>query len=198
MNYLAHACLSFNNPQVLTGNLVSDFVKGKARYNFISGIQKGISLHRFIDQFTDAHPEITAAKQIFKKEYGLYSGAIVDVCMDFFLANNPSSFASENDLLHFTQQIYAMVAPYLEMCPQQFQLTFSKMKQYNWLFNYRFEWGIEKSLEGLVRRMKYRDNHQPAYRLFKLNRESLFNHFQIFYPQLQQQALRHYNENEKG
>jgi hypothetical protein len=29
MNYLAHAYLSFNEPDILVGNLISDFVKGK-------------------------------------------------------------------------------------------------------------------------------------------------------------------------
>ena len=29
MNYLAHAYLSFGDPDVLTGNMISDFVKGK-------------------------------------------------------------------------------------------------------------------------------------------------------------------------
>ena len=29
MNYLAHAYLSFGDPGILTGNMISDFVKGK-------------------------------------------------------------------------------------------------------------------------------------------------------------------------
>jgi acyl carrier protein phosphodiesterase len=29
MNYLAHAVLSFQQPDILTGNMISDFVKGR-------------------------------------------------------------------------------------------------------------------------------------------------------------------------
>ncbi len=34
MNYLAHAYLSFNDPDVLAGNMISDFVKGKKKFDY--------------------------------------------------------------------------------------------------------------------------------------------------------------------
>ena len=34
MNFLAHAFLSFNDPDILTGNMISDFVKGKQKFDF--------------------------------------------------------------------------------------------------------------------------------------------------------------------
>jgi acyl carrier protein phosphodiesterase len=40
MNYLAHAYLSFNEPGILTGNMISDFVKGKRKYDYSEIIQK--------------------------------------------------------------------------------------------------------------------------------------------------------------
>ena len=70
MNYLAHAYLSFNNPEILTGNMISDFIKGNKKLNYISGIQKGIMLHRAIDEFTDNHPATKLAKEFFRKDTG--------------------------------------------------------------------------------------------------------------------------------
>lgn len=192
MNFLAHAVLSFNDPQVLTGNMISDFVKGKARYNFRGGIQKGISLHREIDRFTDTHPQIMVAKEIFKPAYRLYSGAIVDVCMDFFLANDKTIFPAELALRDFTRHSYHQISSYLDECPEKFQVTFSKMKQYNWLFNYRFQWGIERSLAGLVNRAKYITDYRTAFRLFLDNSEALLSSYEIFFPQLQQEARRQF------
>ncbi|MFY7899136.1 MAG: ACP phosphodiesterase, partial [Chitinophagaceae bacterium] len=32
MNFLAHAYLSFQQPSLLIGNMISDFVKGKKQY----------------------------------------------------------------------------------------------------------------------------------------------------------------------
>lgn len=198
MNFLAHAVLSFNNPQVLTGNMISDFVKGKTRFNFIEGIQKGISLHRAIDRFTDTHQEIAAAKEIFKPAYRLYSGAIVDVCMDFFLANDKTIFPSELALQDFTRHTYQQIEPYLKVCPEKFQFAFSKMKQYNWLYNYRFEWGMERSLAGLVNRSKYMTDHHPAFQLFLANRLALHNYYVIFFPLLQDEARRQFEADENG
>jgi len=52
MNYLAHAYLSFNEPELLLGNMVSDYVKGKKQFDFPKRMQAGIRLHRAIDEFT--------------------------------------------------------------------------------------------------------------------------------------------------
>ncbi len=55
MNYLAHAYLSFNMPDILVGNMISDFIKGKKQFDYPLPVQKGIRLHRAIDTFTDTH-----------------------------------------------------------------------------------------------------------------------------------------------
>ena len=87
MNFLAHAQLSFHQPEILVGNMISDFVKGKKQYDFSPGIQQGIKLHRAIDQFTDTHPVTKELKQYFRLSYGLYAGVFTDVMYDYFLAN---------------------------------------------------------------------------------------------------------------
>ena len=88
MNYLAHAYLSFNDPEILTGNLISDFVKGKKKFDYPRGIQNGITLHRAIDNFTDTHETTRQAKEVFRPHYRLYAGAFVDVVYDHYLAND--------------------------------------------------------------------------------------------------------------
>ena len=62
MNYLAHATLSFGNAEILTGNIIGDFVKGKEKLTYPVAIQKGITLHRLIDEFTDTHSITKQAK----------------------------------------------------------------------------------------------------------------------------------------
>src|SRR5215469_17022272 len=86
MNYLAHAYLSFDQPEIVVGNMISDFVKGKKRFEFPEQIQKGIMLHRSIDAFTDEHAATKKAKEVFKPVVGLYAGAFIDIVYDHFLA----------------------------------------------------------------------------------------------------------------
>src|ERR1700754_3986396 len=81
VNYLAHAYLSFNQPAVVVGNLISDYIKGKKQFDYPDDIRHGIVLHRAIDTFTDEHPVIKTAKEIFRPHYRLYSGAFIDVVL---------------------------------------------------------------------------------------------------------------------
>src|SRR5262250_3396363 len=108
MNYLAHAYLSFNDDQTLVGNMVSDFVKGKKKFDFTEGIQKGITLHRAIDTFTDSHEATKLAKEIFRPSYRLYSGAFVDVAYDHFLATDLNEFTDQT-LEEFSANVYRIV-----------------------------------------------------------------------------------------
>src|ERR1700709_705966 len=94
MNYLAHAYLSFNDPEILIGNLISDFVKGKAKYDYPERILAGINLHRAIDNFTDTHDSTRIAKEVFRPYYRLYSGAFIDVVYDHFLATDATEFSA--------------------------------------------------------------------------------------------------------
>ena len=100
MNYLAHAYLSFNDPEILLGNMISDYVKGRKKFDYGPGILKGIMLHRAIDTFTDQHPVTKTAMKFFKPAYGLYAGAFVDVVYDHFLALDENEF-NENSLFTF-------------------------------------------------------------------------------------------------
>ena len=84
MNLLAHAYLSFGQPQLLVGNMISDYVKGKKQYDYPLGIQQGIRLHRAIDAFTDSHAATAKGKAIFKPAVGLYAGAFMDVVYAIF------------------------------------------------------------------------------------------------------------------
>ena len=108
MNYLAHAYLSFGNPEITVGNLISDFVKGKKKFDYSEGVQRGITLHRNIDSFTDDSEATKKAKEVFRPAYRLYSGALVDVAYDHFLATDEKEFTPEA-LFRFSQDVYAIM-----------------------------------------------------------------------------------------
>lgn len=183
MNYLAHAYLSFDHPQVLAGNLISDFVKGKKKSGFLPGIQKGIELHRSIDQYTDSHPATKEAKQVFRNTYRLYSGAFVDVVYDHFLANDENEF-SESSLLEFTGRIYLVMESYLDQVPPPFARMFYYMQKENWLFHYRSVWGIEKSFGGLVRKAAYLTESDTACKIFETHYQLLSDCYRQFWKEM--------------
>jgi acyl carrier protein phosphodiesterase len=187
MNFLAHAYLSFNDPEILVGNMVSDFVKGSARLGFSGKIQKGIMLHREIDGFTDIHPATKEAKQIFRPAYRLYSGAILDVIYDHFLATDPEIF-DETSLKLFTSNTYIQLEQYAPSLPNNFIHVLSYMKMEDWLFHYRFKEGISKSLKGLVRRAVYLSESNTAFRLFQDEYSTLKSCYEEFFPDVKEFA----------
>ena len=187
MNYLAHAYLSFNDPGILVGNMISDFVKGKQKDDYPENIRKGIMLHRSIDAFTDAHPATSKAKQFFRPVYRLYAGAFVDIVYDHFLSCDELIF-SENKLSGFSQKTYQILDTYIDVLPTRFAAMLPYMKKHDWLFNYRYAWGIENSFRGLTHRAQYMDDSKPAFETFEKNYAALKECYAEFMPDITRYA----------
>ncbi len=189
MNYLAHAYLSFDNPEILTGNMISDFVKGKRKFDYPFPIQKGIALHRMIDHFTDFHPATAIAKDFFRPHYRLYSGAFVDIVYDHFLALDKKEFESYGGLEAFAKKIYRQLDQQKLIFPSSFQRLFPYMKTQNWLYEYRLKEGIRKSFGGLVHRAVYLNESDFAFKIFNAHYRELSNCYKAFFPELREFAF---------
>lgn len=185
MNFLGHALLSLNRPELLAGNMIGDFVKGKiALEKFPAGIRRGIVLHRKIDTYTDSSPSVQRAQVWFRQEYRLYSGAIVDILFDHYLATDPHFFRSEHELLSFSQEIYSHLAQYKEYFPEKFAEMYPFMVQQNWLYNYRTLIGTQRSLNGLHRRAKHMKPIESAYSTFVVGYYEIGQCYQEFIGQV--------------
>lgn len=183
MNYLAHAYLSFGQPELLVGNMISDFVKGKKKFDYPAGIQKGIALHRAIDTFTDDHHATKTAKEIFRPHYRLYAAAFTDVVYDHFLATDKNYFTLDQ-LKQFADDTYQQLEQYTLWMPDRFARMFPYMKQHNWLYHYHTRWGIQNSLAGVVRRSAYLTESDTAFRLFEEQYDHLQKCYDLFFPEL--------------
>jgi len=182
MNFLAHAHLSFNEPQILAGNMISDFVKGKKQYDYTTAIQKGIKLHRAIDTFTDEHPSTQELKSFFRPQYRLYSGPFADIVYDHFLALDTNQFSTPEILKTFSAATYKKIEGQLNLLPERFQQVFAYMQAQDWLYNYQHTWLIERSFEGLVRRSAYLKESKIAFDIFLENYEAMKDCYTNFYP----------------
>lgn len=184
MNYLAHAYCSFGHPPIIIGNLISDFIKGKKQFDYPDDIQKGIRLHRKIDTFTDNHQAVGEAKRVFRPHYRLYAGAFVDVAFDYFIANDSNLFPTEDALSSFVSLVYDSLKTYETHIPLIAHGYFVRMRQQNWLFNYRYVWGIQKSFGGIVYRSQHLVDSDTAALLFEENFFTLQQCYASFMPEL--------------
>jgi acyl carrier protein phosphodiesterase len=172
MNYLAHAYLTGTRGDlVLMGNLMGDFVKGNKYLQYEFEVQQGILLHRNIDTFVDAHPLLSEAKQLLRPHYGLYSGALLDVLWDHFLANDRAVFSSEQTLLDYTQHIYAVMDKNKALMSEKMSHICGYMVQYDWLANYRKIEGLHSSWRGMSKRIEHLPSADEVVAITKNNYE---------------------------
>lgn len=189
MNYLAHAYLSFQQPGILLGNMISDFIKGKKQFAYPPDIQNGIRLHRAIDHFTDTHPATRELKAFFRPQYRLYAGAFADIVYDHFLATDATEFPSPPALLKFATITYQQLDERSSFFPPAFGKIFPYMKNHDWLFNYRHTWAIEKSFENLVRRSAYLFESKIAFNVFTSHYSDMKPCYTDFFPDVKKFTL---------
>ena len=184
MNFLAHAYLSFNQPEILAGNMMGDFVKGNRKNLFPENIKKGIELHWFIDSFTDTHPIAIEARQVFKPIAHLYAGLFVDIAFDYFLANDAKE-KTEDEWKIFAQNTYRTIEEYRVYFPEKFAMMFPYMKQHDWLYNYRFQKIIRNGFSNVAKRAQYLSiDAAPVFAAFEENIPFLQSCYDRFFPEL--------------
>ena len=188
MNFLAHSYLSFHHPEILVGNMISDFVKGKKKFDYSQGIQNGIALHRLIDTFTDNYPLTKEAAKFLKPAVGFYAGAFIDVAYDHFLANDLNEFTDASLRLH-AMETYNILTNYNDLLPLRFQTVLPYMQSQNWLYNYKSLEGTESSFVGVVRRARYLDSSTEVFNLFQKHYSSLQNCYNAFFPLVKEYSI---------
>ena len=161
MNYLAHIFLSGENPNVMIGNFMADSIKGSKHDFYPPEIQKGILLHRQIDTTTDAHPAFRKSTKRLHKNYGHYSGIIVDIFYDHFLAKNWADY-STIPLADYIQSFYKLLRDNSELLPHNIQKMAPIMMEGNWLLIYADLEGIDRVLGGMNRRTKNKSGMDKA------------------------------------
>ncbi|NIK93469.1 DUF479 domain-containing protein [Mangrovimonas sp. CR14] len=179
MNFLAHIYLSGNNEMVTIGNFIADSIKGKQYLDYPKEVQIGILLHREIDTFTDAHPIVRQSSKRLHAKYSHYSGVIVDILYDHFLAKNWSDYSAV-PLKQFTANFYQIMEENFDWLPANTQRMVPFMKAEDWLLNYAQIEGIQNVLNGMNRRTNYKSGmHQATNELrqFYYDFESEFTHF---------------------
>ena len=154
LNFLAHAFLSFGNTEVLIGNLIADSVKGKPPLHYSDNIRAGIIIHREIDHFTDNHPIYKRSLNQIKPTYKRFSGIIIDIFYDHFLAHNWTMYSDE-PLEEFADNCYETLYRNFEILPEKSKHILPFMKNQNWFVSYANMAGLQKVFDGMSRRIKH-------------------------------------------
>jgi acyl carrier protein phosphodiesterase len=183
MNFLAHLYLSGNFDELMIGNFMADFVKGKPALTIHPQVIKGIELHRQIDYYTDTHLVVKESKERLRARYRKYAGVIVDMFYDHFLAANWQAYSIVS-LPEFASQTYQLMNLKKQLLPPAMHMLLHYMQKQNWLVSYARIEGIARALQGMSKRTTFQSDMELA--VYDLRQDyALYQaEFSHFFPQL--------------
>jgi acyl carrier protein phosphodiesterase len=187
MNFLAHLLLSGNSENVIMGNYVADFVKGRLTEEktrlFHPDFVQGLKLHRFIDSYTDTHPVVKEVRHRIALTHGKSASVAVDLFFDHFLAKDFSFYSGES-LPGFCERMYQVIRRNGELVPDAMRPMADAMVKGHWLEGYALPDGIGKSINGLARRYSFMSSLAGAEKDLMVNFDFYQTRFQLFFPEL--------------
>lgn len=184
MNYLAHLFLAGTNPEFILGNFIADHVKGSDILKYSETVQKGISMHRAIDTYTDQHPVVKQSIARLRPDFHKYAGVIVDMYYDHFLSAHWNEY-SPADLLSFTHTRYDILNTFQPILPTRSARLLFYMEKQNWLLSYGNFDGLQQAFNGMARRTTFVSNMEHAVANLKEDYTEFGNEFRQFFPELQ-------------
>ena len=184
MNYLLHLYLSNDTPELIVGNFMGDFIKGRLDDRYPPAIRQGLVLHRKIDTYAQNHPLFRLSRSRLDDSCGLYRGVHIDLFYDHFLAANWSDWSQvpfENWLARMRQTVEAfdhVLPPRLrELVP----IVFSEL-----LPSYQTVEGTAAALDRMARRVRKPDGLRSGGAELIRNYGTLHHDFRSFLPAVHQ------------
>ena len=183
MNFLAHIYLSGDNDLIKIGNFMADGIRGHDYLKFPDEVIKGVLLHRAIDTFTDAHPIFRQSKHRLHENYGHYSGVIIDIFYDHFLAKNWTHYSQE-PLEDFASNFYKSLATHYDITTERTRVMLPYMTERNWLVSYATITGIGMILFQMDHRTKNKGNMKNAIKELQQYYYQFEEEFTLFFEEL--------------
>jgi len=151
MNYLFHLYLSGSDPEVLTGNFMGDFVKGRLDDLSPARLRLGVQLHRRIDSFARDAESFNRSRLRLDQSFGLYRGVLVDLFYDHFLSRHWREYHSE-PLMRYLNESRRIVEARSNLLPERLRGLLPGIFD-DLLPSYREPEGISLALARMSRRI---------------------------------------------
>jgi acyl carrier protein phosphodiesterase len=184
LNYLAHLFLAGTDPEMILGNFIADHVKGSDVLKYPENVQKGISMHRAIDTFTDQHPVVKESIARLRTDFRKYAGVIVDMYYDHFLSLHWDEYSNQ-ELIDFTRSRYDILNTFLAIIPARSARLLYYMEKQNWLLSYGSFDGMQQAFNGMSRRTTFESKMEFAVVNLKAGYPEFLQEFRQFFPDLQ-------------
>lgn len=153
MNFLAHAYLAGNDPALIVGGVVGDWIKGPLPGALPADLARGVALHRAIDSHAETHPAFCRSRNRMSPARRRYAGVLVDIFYDHLLARD---WAQHHDtaLADYCAQVYRLIDERLVDLPEPARHVLRLMASEDWLQSYAEVDGIADVLRRMSRRAR--------------------------------------------
>lgn len=191
MNLLAHLHLGRHlDATAAAGNLLADYIRDETEGAFARGVQ----IHRHIDSFTDFHPEVVAARNLFAGGNRRFAGILVDLAFDLCLTRRWSDYESTTPLTSFIDSSLERIGNRQAEIPEPARGAFMKLRADRWLYGYGDINGLGTTIQRIARRRTIARAIIGAESEIESLLPALTLRFEKFYPDLLA-AIPRFNEN---
>ena len=169
----------------MVGNLLPDFTKQISEQEYSHEILQGVELHRFIDRYTDSHPIFKQSRSRVSTERRRFSGILIDIFYDHFLATNWDLY-SNVPLLESTQFYYLLLSQAEMPLPLRLTEAIERMPKIDLLYNYSTLKGIEHAVNRVSQRIRFENSLHGGIVELENNFADLEADFHLFFRDLQE------------
>ena len=162
---------------------MADSIRGKSYIDYSVDLRKGILLHRSIDSFTDMHPIYRQSKRRLHEKYGHYSGVIMDIFYDHYLAKN-WDFYCEEKLEDYVDNFYQLLKNNIDLLTEKVKKMIPYMIAQNWLLSYTTIEGLQMIMIQMNHRTKNRVQMQESIVELKEFYSEFDEEFSLFFEDL--------------
>lgn len=188
MNYLAHLLLAQQNSDSRIGNLLGDFCHGTRLATFRPAVVAALYNHRAVDWFTDQHPQVRAARQLFSPSMRRFAPIALDMLFDYLLIKHWCRFY-DSDFAQYKAKLYQQLEADLPLMPQQMASTLSAVIRQDWFGCYAELSGIQHALRRMACRGRLTGCYAAITEELPLHLPFIEQVFLSFFPALQQFVL---------
>lgn len=184
MNHLAHALLAGDDEALRLGGMLGDFVHGQPDASlFPPRVVAGIRLHRAIDVYTDAHPEVLAAKALLPSPYRRYAGILLDMWFDRCLARDFSRWSAQ-PLPEYSVALRALLWRQDALLPPPLRRFRNYMEAHGLPTGYADDAVLREALGGIGQRLSRANPLDSAFPVLLEREAELQGRFEAFFPEL--------------
>jgi acyl carrier protein phosphodiesterase len=185
MNHLAHALLAdAGGVEFALGSAQGDFVHGHPDPAWPAARQAGLRFHRAIDHYTDAHPEVVSARNLFEPPLRRYAGIMLDIWFDHLLVRDWPHCCAEEPLARFSQRWLALLDARAAELPESLRGFLAWMHAHGLPEAYGDEATLDVVFHALARRLSRPSPIGDALSALRDRAAPLQRHFDAFFPGL--------------